>query len=503
MARDRRDDLLVAAVPLVLVLLTLVVWLDPDVAPALINEPLDLVLNAAATLVAVAVAILAWIHHREGDDRAALFRASAFLVLAVQNIVFIAIAVAGRSADFGLSISDPGQMPVWSVILGRGMAAALLVMAGLVALRPNAYRRAWPAAVLWVPSAVMAAVSVAMLAASDSLPPLLDDRAIAQLASDPTAPLLDAGGPVLILLQAAIGLAFLAAALISYRVHRRDGSGAELFLAIGFIIAAFSQVHSAIHPGSYASLVTIGDMLRVAFYAVLLLAVAAESTSDVRALRAANAELVQLRDAEVERATAEERARLAREIHDGMSQELWYAKLKQSRLAALEHLAPEARELAGEVAGAIESALAEARQAILALRPAEGASFAQVLSRYVEDFADRFGIPADCEADGIGESLPSRHQAELLRILQEALTNARRHADATRVRVRLQATERGARLEVVDNGRGFDPELAASSRYGLRGMRERAGIIGAELRIESAASDGTRVTVEVPLEGGR
>ncbi len=66
MARDRRDDLLVAAVPLVLVLLTLVVWLDPDVAPALINEPLDLVLNAAATLVAVAVAILAWIHHREG-----------------------------------------------------------------------------------------------------------------------------------------------------------------------------------------------------------------------------------------------------------------------------------------------------------------------------------------------------------------------------------------------------------------------------------------------------
>ena len=180
-------------------------------------------------LVAVAVAILAWIHYREGGDRAALFRASAFLVLAVQNIVFIAIAVAGRSPDFGLAIQDPGQMPVWSVILGRGIAAALLVMAGMVALRPNAYRRAWPAAVLWAPSAVMAVASVAMLAASDSLPPLLDERAIAQLTDDPTAPLLDAGGPVLILLQAAIGLAFLGAALISYRVHRRDGSGAELY----------------------------------------------------------------------------------------------------------------------------------------------------------------------------------------------------------------------------------------------------------------------------------
>jgi signal transduction histidine kinase len=502
-AKDRRDDLLVAAVPVVLVLLTLVVWLDPDVTPALVNEPLDLVLNAAATLVAVAVAILAWIHYREGEDRAALFRASAFLVLAVQNIVFIAIAVAGRSGDFGLALDDPGQMPVWSVIIGRGMAAALLVTAGLVALRPNSYRRAWPAAVLWVPSALMTLVGVGMLVASDALPPILDAHAIAQLTLDPTAPLLDAGGPVLILVQAAIGLAFLAAALISYRVYRRDGSGVELFLAIGFIVAAFSQVHSAIHPGSYASLVTVGDMLRVAFYGVLLLAVAAESTSDVRALRAANAELVGLRDAEVERATAEERARLAREIHDGMSQELWYAKLKQSRLAAMEHLAPDARELADEVAGAIESALAEARQAILALRPAEGASFAQVLSRYVEDFADRFGIPADCEADAAGESLPSRHQAELLRILQEALTNVRRHADATRVRVRLEATERGARLEVVDNGRGFDADQAGSSRYGLRGMRERAGIIGADLRIESAASDGTRVTVVVPLEGGR
>jgi signal transduction histidine kinase len=394
-------------------------------------------------------------------------------------------------------------MPLWSVILGRGLAAALFVVAGAIALRPAAPRLpAW--AVLIVPSAAMAALSGVLIAVRDQLPPLLSDQALAQLSSDPSQPLLEASGGPLILVQAAIGVAFLAAALLSYRLHRRDGHDAELFLAIGFTLAAFGQVHSAIHPGSYQSLVTTGDLLRVVFSGALLLAVAAEARSDVRALRLANAELRQLREAELERATAEERARLAREIHDGMSQELWYAKLKQARLTGMADLPGEARMLADEVAEAIESALSEARQAILALRPAEGASFAQVMDRYVAEFADRFGIPAESQADGVvGERLPTRHQAELLRILQEALTNVRRHADATRVRVSLVPTDAGARLTVTDNGRGFDPGQATGSRYGLRSMRERAGIIGAELRIESAEQDGTRLVVDVPLESGR
>jgi signal transduction histidine kinase len=501
MAADRRSDIVIAAVPVLLTALTVVLWVDPRLVPAFVNGPLDLVLNAAASLVAVAVAILAWVHYREGGERAGLVRAAAFLVLATQNLVFIGIAVAGASRELGLDLAEPGQLPLWSVIIGRGIAVILFVIAGLAALRPTMQRAVPPFAVLLVPAVVMAGISVLMIPMRDSLPVLLDASALAHLEADPTQPLLQSSGVVLILLQAGIGLGFLAAALISYRLYRRDGRTAEAFLAIGFILAAFSQVHSAIHPGSYQSLVTTGDLLRMAFYAVLLVVVGAEARSDVRALRFANEELVRLREAEVERATAEERARLAREIHDGMSQELWYAKLKQSRLAALEDLAPPARELADEVAGAIESALSEARQAILALRPAEGASFAQVVARSVEDFADRFGIPAECEVDGTGERLPTRAQAELLRVLQEALTNVRRHADATRVWVRLRAVPSGLRFEVTDNGRGFDPGQTASSRYGLRGMRERAGIIGAELHIESAPQDGTRIVLDVPLEG--
>ena len=207
-----------------------------------------------------------------------------------------------------------------------------------------------------------------------------------------------------------------------------------------------------------------------------------------------------LREADVARATADERARLAREIHDGMSQELWFAKLKQARLTALE-LSDEARVLATEVADALESALAEARQAILALRPTEGASFASVLQRFVADFSDRFGIHAECTCDPAADELPPRVQAELLRIAQEALTNARKHADPTLVRVAMGKVDGGLRLTVTDNGRGFDTDARAGSGYGLRSMRERAELIGARLTIDSGKQDGTRVSVDLPLEG--
>ncbi|MGH2455412.1 MAG: sensor histidine kinase [Candidatus Limnocylindria bacterium] len=502
MATSRRAELALALGPLLLVALTLAVLLDPDVAPAFVSEPVDLVLNATAGLVAVAVAILAWIHFREGGSAAALIRASAFGVLGLQNLAFLAVGLSGMSDALGMGLAAPGQLPLWAVVVGRGVAAGLLVVAGMTALRGWLADRVPALLILLGPSLLVAIILLLIAAGHAGLPILLDADALRQLAAEPQAPLLGAGGAALITLQALIGVGFLAAALSSYRLYRRDRREAEVFLAIGFTLAAFSQLHAAIHPGSYASLVTTGDLLRVGFYALLLVAVASEAAADVRAVRETNAELLRLQDAEVARATAEERARLAREIHDGMSQELWYAKLKQGRLAAMDDLAPEARELAGEVAAAIESALAEARQAILALRPAEGATFRLVLERYVADFADRFGIAADCVADDAADRLSPRAQAELLRIVQEALNNARKHADATRVRVEVAGADGDVRLTVADNGRGFDVAAASPAGYGLRSMRERAGIIGGTLHIDSQPQDGTRVVLELTARHG-
>jgi signal transduction histidine kinase len=496
---DRRVELAIAMVPAALVVLTLIVLLDPRVRPAFVNTPFDLTINVAGTLVAVAVTALGGVHFREGRDPAALVRSSAFLVLATHSAMLAAVTVVGFEPAFGLSLQEPGQLPLWATLIARGVAATLLIVAGVAALRRWDAER-WPAAlVLALPALAVAAVIVLAAVAQASLPELLDAQALSQLQREPAAPLFAASGPLLVGLQTLIGIGFLGAAALSYQVYRSDARVIDSYLAIGFILAAFSQLHGAIHPGTYASMVTTGDLLRLAFYAVLLIALAAESRSDVRALHDANQRLVRLGEVEVARATAEERARLAREIHDGMSQELWFAKLKQGRLAQLPELTDDARGLAQEVAGAIEAALAEARQAILALRPAEGASFGQVVERYVEDFADRFGIPATCRCDPAAEGLPSRSQAELLRIVQEGLNNVRKHADATVVHVEVEAVPSGLRLTVTDNGRGFEPDTGSSSGYGLRSMQERAGLIGATLAIVSRPRDGTRVTVDVPL----
>ena len=495
---ERGTELGIALVPVILSVGTLLVLLDPYIAAATLNAPLEVTINTVAALVATAVAALGWAHFREGRDAEALLRASAFLVVAAVNTLHVAVLVSGIGSAFGLDLSNPGQLPVMATVLYRGASAALLLLAGLAGWRRWSADK-WPALlVLYAPALVIIGLIAVGAGIQPSLPMLLGPSELATLQTDPTAPVVAFGARFLVGIQVVIGLGFLGAAALAYQSFRRHRQGLDAFLSIGLIVAAFSQVQFAIHPGIYSSIVTLGDLERVVFDGILLVGLAVESREQVRALRRANAELVVLREADVARATADERARLAREIHDGMSQELWFAKLKQARLAGLE-LSEEARGLATEVADALESALAEARQAILALRPAEGASFAEVLQRFVADFSDRFGIQAECTCDPAADALAPRVQAELLRIAQEALTNARKHADPTLVRVAVGRQDGAIRLTVTDNGRGFDAGASGGSGYGLRSMHERAELIGARLAIDSGIQDGTRVTVDLPL----
>jgi signal transduction histidine kinase len=497
--RDRLAEFVMALVPVLLSAAALLFLLQPGIPAATVNRPLDVAINTLTTLVGVAVAGLGWVHFLEGREAAPLLRASAFLALALLNGLMVGVSVTGIGLAFGLEAARPGQLPILATLVDRGAASLLLLLAGLAGLRGWSASR-WPALlVLWLPGlAIVALVAVAATMQS-SLPQILGPAEMAELRESPTVPLVVFGARALVAMQVTIGLGFLGAALLSYRTYRRNRRSLDAFLATGLTVAAFSQVQFAIHPGVYEGLVTLGDIERVAFYAILFVALAAESREEGRALRRANEELVVLREADFARATADERARLAREIHDGMSQELWYAKLKQSRLTGLD-LSDEARSLAVEVAGALESALAEARQAILALRPADNASFGEVLRRFVADFSDRFGIRTECACDEAADGLPLRAQAELLRIAQEAMANARKHADATVVRVEVGVTDHVARLKVSDNGSGFDPALARTSSYGLRSMRERAELIGGRLEVDTGPRDGTRITVELPLQ---
>ncbi|MGI8657769.1 MAG: sensor histidine kinase [Candidatus Limnocylindria bacterium] len=177
---------------------------------------------------------------------------------------------------------------------------------------------------------------------------------------------------------------------------------------------------------------------------------------------------------------------------------MWYAKLKQSRLAQTAGLSGELLALSGEVTDAIDTALSEARNAVAAMREgSEAGSMIEMLSRHVDDFADRFALRADLYARGPAPDVGPRAQAEVLRIVQEALTNVRKHADATVVKVEV-VTGEAVLVVVTDNGRGFRADPAPLG-FGLESMRQRAGIIGASLVVTSEPQNGTRVELSVPL----
>ena len=123
-----------------------------------------------------------------------------------------------------------------------------------------------------------------------------------------------------------------------------------------------------------------------------------------------------------------------------------------------------------------------------------------ILRRQVEDFSDRFALRAELIAEGNAKlEIGPRAQAELIRIVQEALTNVRKHADATVVRVTV-STDDHLRITIIDNGRGFHPEEAPAG-FGLESMRQRAEVIGARLSVTSSPQDGSRVELVMPLNG--
>jgi len=217
---------------------------------------------------------------------------------------------------------------------------------------------------------------------------------------------------------------------------------------------------------------------------------------DLRRLRRANVELAELHGAETERIALLERARLAREIHDGIAQELWLARLTTGRLAESTDLRTEDRKIVNRLDGILDRALAEARQAVVTLQPTSDERFGELLHRYVDDYADHFGMDIECSIKT--DASPEPHaQAELLRICREALNNARKHADATRVEVTLGEDAGSLMLSVWDNGAGFNPAQTTSG-FGLQSMRDRAQALGAQLDLQSAPMDGTKVAVRLP-----
>src|SRR5439155_5218655 len=211
----------------------------------------------------------------------------------------------------------------------------------------------------------------------------------------------------------------------------------------------FADLHAVFTPPLSSDYVSQGDFLRLVSYGFLLVGV-------WRAIRAA----------EFGRAVSEERARVAREIHDGLAQYLFAISTQTSLLAggaAVDRVLPRLQEAA-------RAAQQEARFAVLALSSAGGsAPFDAALNRYVEFLTADGQLDVDLEIEREVELGPDE-QIEVFRIVQEGLANVRRHADARRATVLIGLRDGQRVVRIVDDGRGFDGE-AETRGQGLPNMR--------------------------------
>ena len=207
-------------------------------------------------------------------------------------------------------------------------------------------------------------------------------------------------------------------------------------------------------------------------------------------------------------AALEERRRLSREIHDGLAQTLGllYLKLRhfQEALPTTDTTAA-ATAAVQEIAGIAEIAYEEARQSIFGLRTMVSRSlgFVPTVAEYLHDFSARTGINVALVADDKTPIKPSPvAEVQMVRIMQEALNNVRRHAEAKRAWVRILQDGAWFTVTVEDDGVGWDLKrgAVAGEHFGLQTMQERAEGLGGSLIIDTAPGRGTRITARVPVE---
>jgi signal transduction histidine kinase len=425
--------------------------------PALRTEyddaPLLLVLETAMALAGVLVALLAAARFSVEGLRTDLLLATGFLVGSLSGIAFAILPLLD-----GGSLSRPND---WAAVGGGLAAQGLVGAAPFVGGRSRVRERALREAV--VAATIALAVAWFLLRTHSGALPALTSLPGAHDAPPGLASALAVGA--LLNLLAVVGWG---------RRLARTGDDLARWLALGFTLQLFAALHLVFTPPRDTTYVAVGDFLRLLAFAVML----------VGAWRA-------IRSAELGRAVAEERARVAREIHDGLAQYLFAVSTHAQMLASgapVEEVGPQLKQAAA-------LAQQEARFAILALSSASGtAPFDAALRRYVEFLTADGELEVDLEIDPAIRLAPDE-QIEIFRIVQEGLGNVRRHARATRAEVVIGQRPSGERFVAIeDDGEGFPPDVATAGQ-GLRNMRDRAFSIEGGFSVRSTPGLGTALEV--------
>ncbi|MEU8224878.1 sensor histidine kinase [Kribbella sp. NPDC048915] len=407
------------------------------------SAEIHLALETVNACIALLLAFLVYGRFRRTYKRQDLLLLQGLVVLGTANALLTVTLVASETGAFG------NWLPPALRIVGTVLIAAS-------ALSPDrlARRRGWRHWALAPAVVAMLVVAAIVYWRRDSLPPDPDTetRLVPQL----------------------LTLTCFAVAAVAFTLQARSRDDELLrWLGPACAVGALARLSYLVFPPERADSLYSGSLLRTASYLLLLVA-AGREISRHWALQA-------------QAAVAEDRRRLAREMHDGVLQELGYIR---SEVTGFREADPPRVE---RILAAGDRALDETRQMVEALGRPDDEPLGLVLHRAVEQLSQRYGVVLDLQLDeAIVVDRAQRHA--LVRIAREAVLNAVRHGKVDRVRVELGRDADGSRLVVQDGGPGFDPATRYAG-FGLVSMRERAEALPGTFAIESRPGWGTRVTI--------
>lgn len=461
----------IAVIAAVGLAITLLLNTVPSLEPAYHNDSLHVAKETAAGLVLILVATLLLGRFRRGGRLLDLLAFAAVAVLAGKALLFSVLAAILHEPGGGLT--------TWRTT-GAGMVGAALLVAA--ALSPDRTIKDRGRAIKITVVGSFGALCVLMGAAGlFELPAAFTDppestAELQRLSQDSALLVADAGAALLFLIA---GVAFA-------RRAARERDEFELWLGIGATIAGIAYLNYTLFPSQYTDFLYAGDIFRI-------LAVIAWGFGTIRMIGA-------YQTAYAEAAVLDERRRVARDLHDGVAQELSFISSQMHWLlgeSTQNGGDGTFRRTSGLIMEAVQRALDESRGAISALNRPLHEPLHLALAHTAEEVTGRLGAHLELELDDRIAVAPASEEA-LTRIMREAISNAVRHGHAGTVVVEL-SNGSGIRLRVSDDGKGFDPSQPQSKgSYGLISMRERTEALGGTFKLSTQPGRGTSVEVRLP-----
>jgi len=449
-----------------------------SVIPFAYRKPaMHVALETAAALISIVAAQLIYGRFRQRYELRDLVLTASLCVFAAANLLFSTIPelTSSESEIFGTWTSSESEIfGTWTSAGGRLLGAALIALAATLPDRSLHHPAREVRRLLGACALALAGLALVVALAGDALP-----AAVPPDLSPEGRGARVVGNPAVLAAQLTVMGLFGVAAVGFARRAERAGDELSRWLAIASVLGAFAWLNYFLFPSLYSPYFYAGDVLRLGFFLALFVGGSLELRRTQRLLSTA--------------AVLDERQRIARDIHDGVAQDLAFI-LQQGRHLAAQSGAPTVMR---HIVVAAARALDESRHVIAALARPGGGAFVGAVRVTAVEAAEREGGTVEMDLDST-VALPATTQVALLRVLREAIINAMRHGGAETIKIELRADPEVS-LVVSDDGQGFDVDAASSSGgLGLRSMTARIHELGGAVTIDSAPGSGTRVEVRLP-----